>query len=348
MQKINVALCSFGMSGLVFHAPFINIHAGFVLYGVWERSAKKAGDIFPGIKSFDTLEDMLADPAIDLVIVNTPNYTHFNFAQKALLAGKHVMVEKAFTVNAGEARELVDMAKKKNKKLAVFQNRRYDSDLKTVKKVLDERLLHEIVEAEFHFDRYNLALSPKAHKETNNPGAGLLHDLGPHLIDQAIYLFGMPDKVSGFTRITRPMSVVNDYVDIMLYYPGLSVRLKAGLIVKEPQPSFIIHGTNGSFLKPRGDVQEDTLKAGRQPTGDDWGTEPESAKGLLNFSRNGEQVREYLVSEKGNYMELYDRLWHSITEDTDVPVSGEDGWKVMKIIDAVLESEKTGKVVEPV
>ncbi len=260
MQTINVALCSFGMSGWVFHAPFIAAHPGFNLYGVWERSQKKAAGQYPSIKSFDTLEAMLADENIDMIVVNTPTYTHYDLAKKALQHRKHVLVEKAFTTNVAEAEELVHLAKDNNCILGVFQNRRYDSDLKTVKKVLDEGLLGEIKEVEFHYDRFNLDLSPKAHKETNNAGAGLLHDLGPHLIDQALYLFGMPHAVSGFVAITRPQSTVNDYIDILLLYKDFNVRLKSSLIVKEPQPSFIVHGTNGSFLKPRADVQEDELK----------------------------------------------------------------------------------------
>jgi len=345
MKKINTALCSFGMSGWVFHAPFINLHPGFELYGVWERSAKKAAEIYPSIRSFDSLDEMLADDAIDLVVVNTPNYTHFDFAQKALQAGKHVLVEKSFTVTVSEAEQLVALAKQKNKKLAVYQNRRWDSDLKTVKKVLDSGELGEIVEAEFHYDRYNQLLSPKAHKETSNPGAGLLHDLGPHLIDQAIYLFGMPEKVFGTLRITRPSSLVNDYIDILLFYPTMNLRLKAGLIVKEPQPSFILHGRNGSFLKPRADVQEDTLKTGVLPQGEDWGKEPAGAEGLLNILVNGETVRKTIPSEQGDYMALYEGLFKAITFDETPLVSGEDGLKVMKIIEAVLMSNGTGTVI---
>lgn len=346
MQTINVALCSFGMSGWVFHAPFIAAHPGFNLYGVWERSQKKAAEQYPVIQSFDTLEAMLADENIDMVVVNTPTYTHYDFAKKALQQRKHVLVEKAFTTTVAEAAELVQLAKDNNCILGVFQNRRYDSDLKTVKKVLDEGLLGEIKEVEFHYDRFNLDLSPKAHKETGNAGAGLLHDLGPHLIDQALYLFGMPQAVSGFVAVTRPQSTVNDYIDILLLYRDFNVRLKSSLIVKEPQPSFIVHGTNGSFLKPRADVQEDELKKGAKPGSDSWGKEADEGMGLLNILKDGNTVRELLVSERGDYMELYNKWYDAITQKKPAPVTGEDGVNVMRIIEAVLQSNAGKKVID--
>ena len=338
MNKINTALCSFGMSGLVFHAPFIHANPGFNLYAVYERSKKTAVTIYPGILSFDSLESMLADEAIDLVIVNTPNYTHFDFAKKALLAGKHVLVEKSFTVTVEEARELIGLAKEKNKQIAVFQNRRYDSDFKTVKQVVDEGLVGDIIEAEFHFDRYKPALSPKQHKETNIPGAGLLHDLGPHLIDQALYLFGMPRSVFGLLRTVRPLSVVNDYFDITLFYQNLTVRLKSGLLVKEALPAYILHGTKGSFIKERADIQEDILKQGAKPGTANWGKEPESARGILNLVENGEEQRIMMPSLPGNYMEFYDGLYEAIVNNKALPVSAADGLNVMLVIEAVLRS----------
>ncbi|MEP6711368.1 MAG: Gfo/Idh/MocA family oxidoreductase [Ferruginibacter sp.] len=345
MKVINTALCSFGMSGLVFHAPFIQTHPGFNLYAVWERSAKTAREKYPSIKSFDTLEAMLADDNIDLVIVNTPNYTHFDFAKKALLAGRHVLVEKSFTVTVSEAEELVALAIQQDKKLAVFQNRRYDSDFKTVKKVVNGGELGNIIEAEFHFDRFRPALSTKAHKETDIPGAGLLYDLGPHLVDQSICLFGMPQSLFGFLKITRPGSLVNDYLDILLFYPLLTVRLKSGYMVKEPIPSYILHGSNGSFLKPRADVQEDALKNGEIPTTSGWGREPATAYGLLNTLYGSETLRQLVISEDGNYMEFYKGLYEAIVNDIDPPVTGNDGLNVLKIIEAIQESQETKKVI---
>src|SRR5882757_2231163 len=214
-SPIKTALCSFGMSGWVFHAPFLNLHKGFELYAVWERSKNLAEQKYPGIKTFRALEDMLADEAVELVVVNTPNYTHFDYAKKALQAGKHVVVEKPFTVTVAEGEELLALAAKADKKISVYQNRRYDSDYKTVKKILDEQWLGEIKEAEIHYDRFNEALSPKVHKETPGPGTGLLYDLGSHLIDQALQFFGMPAAVFADMAIIRPLSKVEDYMEIL-------------------------------------------------------------------------------------------------------------------------------------
>jgi scyllo-inositol 2-dehydrogenase (NADP+) len=150
---INTALCSFGMSGRVFHAPFLQVHPGFHFYGAWERTKNLAAEKYHGIKTFRTLQDMLADDAVELVVVNTPNATHFDYAKQALLAGKHIIVEKPFTITTAEADELIVLAAVQKKKISVYQNRRYDSDFRTIKKVLEDGLLSNMVEAEFHFDR---------------------------------------------------------------------------------------------------------------------------------------------------------------------------------------------------
>lgn len=345
MKIINTALCSFGTSGLVFHAPFIDAHPGFNLYAVWERSKKKAAEHYPGIRSFDTLESMLADEAIELVIVNTPNHTHFEFAKKALLAGKHVLVEKSFTVTVSEAEELILIATKMNRQLSVFQNRRYDSDFKTVKKIVDEGLLGAITDAEFHFDRYKPDLSPKLHKESPIPGAGLLHDLGPHLIDQALYLFGLPGSLVGSLKTFRPGSQVNDYFDLTLFYPTLTVCLKASLLVMEILPAYILHGTKGSFTKMRADLQEDILKAGQKPGSADWGIEPLSATGKLIINENAITTTTNFQTLNGNYMEFYDGLYESIINAKSLPVSALDGLNVIRVIEATLQSDLLKKII---
>ncbi|MBS1495366.1 MAG: Gfo/Idh/MocA family oxidoreductase [Bacteroidetes bacterium] len=346
MQAINTALCSFGMSGKLFHAPFIDAHPGFNLYAVWERTKKLAQEQYPSVRLFRDYDTMLADSSIDLVVVNTPNNTHFDFAKKALLAGKHMLIEKAFTVTVSEAELLISLAEKMGKQLCVYQNRRYDSDFKTLQKVVQSGVLGNIIEAEFHFDRYRPMLSPKLHKESPLPGSGLLHDLGPHLIDQALLLFGMPQSVFASIRVTRPSSQVNDYFDILLFYQFVTVRLKSSMLVKESTVSYIINGDRGTFLKPRTDVQEDALKAGLKPLSVDWGTEPEHEQGLLNVLSNEDTIREYVTSEKGNYMELYDGLYQAIVHHTAPPVTGREGLQVMKIIEAALLSASTLKRVE--
>lgn len=342
---INTALCSFGMSGLVFHSPFLTINPGFNFYAVVERTKNAAKEKYPEVKTYRTLESMLADPLVELVIVNTPNYTHYEYAKKALEAGKHVVVEKPFTVHFEEAEELIEIAKKQKKVLSAYQNRRYDSDYKTIKKVLSENLLGQLVEVEMHFDRFRQELSAKKHKETPGPGAGVLYDLGAHLIDQALQLFGKPEKIFADIRIIRPTSLVDDYFELLLYYPKLRVRLKASYLVREALPGYILHGLNGSFIKDKTDVQEKMLQAGMIPSGNDWGTEPETEKGLLHTEIDGKVIREYISSEQGNYNDYYNALYDSIRFHKPLQVTAEEGAQVVKIIETAFESSKIERVI---
>ena len=345
MQVIKTALLSYGMSGKVFHAPFLDIHDGFELTGAWERSKKLIQQDFPHVKSYPSFEAVLQDD-IDLVVVNTPVDTHFEYAKKALMAGKHVLVEKAFTTNVSEAVKLAALAKKYKRKLAVFQNRRWDSDFKTVKDVVDKKLLGDIVEAEFHFDRYNPSLSVKKHKETKSAGAGLMKDLGPHLIDQALFLFGFPDAVFADIRTTRDQSVVDDCIDILLYYPRFRVRLKAGFFVREPGPSYVVHGKNGSFLKSRGDIQEEALKIGKKPNLKNWGVESRSKEGLLHTETGGKLIRENIPTLTGNYYDFFEGLYQSIVNNTPEPVTAQEGINVMGIIEAAIKSSDNKRVIK--
>jgi len=345
-SPIQTALCSFGMSGKIFHAPFVHTNKGFNLYGVFERSKKTAKDIYPEVKSFDTLEEMLADENVELVIVNTPNATHFDYTKKALLAGKHVIVEKPFVINSEEGAELIALAAQQQKKLSVYQNRRYDSDAKLLKNVLAENLLGEIGEAELHYDRYKKELSPKVHKEAPGPGAGLLYDLGPHLIDEALQLFGKPEAVFADNFVLRSFSKVDDYFEILLYYPRKRVRLKASNQVREAIPAFVLHGSKGSLIKSRADVQEAALIAGKMPDSDNWGMQPDTEKGLLHTEKDSKVIKEYIAAPKGNYMEYFDQIYKAIRFDEPLPVTAEQGLEVIKVIEAALKSNQERKVVD--
>jgi len=346
MKPINTALCSFGMSGWVFHAPFLQINPGFNFYAVWERSKNLAEQKYPGVKTYRKLEDMLADDDVELVVVNTPNYTHFDYTKKALEAGKHVVVEKPFTVTVEEGKELIELAKKQNKKLSVYQNRRYDSDYKTIKKILSQKVLGELVEVEMHFDRYKEELSPKLHKEIPGPGVGSLYDLGSHLIDQALQLFGMPQMIFADIKAMRPISKVDDYFELLFYYETKRVRIKSSYVVREALPGYVFHGLKGSFIKPKTNIQEEMLQARKIPGTADWGTEPESERGLLHIEKDGNEVREYIQSERGNYNEYYDGIFEAIRNDKPLPVSAEDGVKVITIIEAAYKSSQTKRVIE--
>lgn len=346
MSKINTALCSFGMSGWVFHAPFITTHPGFNFYGVWERSKNLAQEKYPGVKTFRSLEELLADPNIELVVVNTPSVTHYEYAKQTILAGKHIIIEKPFTATVAQAQELISLAKEKKVKLSVYQNRRYDSDYKTVKKILDEGWLGRIVDASIHYDRFVPALSYKTHKETPTPAVGALYDLGAHLIDQALQLFGMPQSVFADIAINRPGSQVDDYFDLKLFYPAHRVTLKSSYYVREAMPGYQLHGTSGSFIKHKTDVQETDLLASKVPGGDDWGIEPESQRGLLHTEKDGKVIKEYVPSLRGNYGEYYEGIYQALRHNAAMPVSGGDGMKVIQLIEAALKSNKEKKVIE--
>lgn len=346
MRTIKTALLSYGMSGKIFHAPFIAAHPGFQLAGAWERSHKNIQLDYPEVTSYPTLEAVLTDETIELVIVNTPNDSHFDYARQALLANKHVVVEKAFTTTVAEGEMLKALAEKQQKKISVYQNRRFDSDCRTVKKVVDENLLGEIIEAEFHYDRFKPIVGPKAHKETPGPGAGLLMDLGPHLIDQAIHIFGMPQALFADICITRPLSKVDDWFDIQLYYPALRVRLKAGNIVREAIPANIVHGIKGSFIKSRGDIQEADLLAGKIPGESNWGIEPEYGGGLLHTESDGIIIREIIKSSRGNYGDFYEGIYQALTAEQPLPVSAEEGIRIIKIIETAIRSNKEKRIVQ--
>ena len=345
-SKINTALCSYGMSGVVFHAPFIEVNAKFNLYGVLERNKNEAEKRYPTIKTFRSLEDLLADETIELVVINTPNITHFDFAKKVMNAGKHLVIEKPFTATGAEAEELIALAKEKNVVLSVFQNRRYDSDFKTVKKILSQDLLGDIVDAEIHYDRYDPNLSYKVHKEENTAAVGSLYDLGSHLIDQAIVLFGIPNAVYADLDAFRPNSKVTDFFDVKLYYKSHRVTLKSSYFVREPLPGNIFHGTKGSFIKSKADVQEKELMEGKKPNSSNWGTEPKEEEGLLHTEKNGEIIKEKVPTLQGNYMEYYDGIYEAIRNHKAVPVSGNDGLNVIKVIEAAMKSNHQKRKID--
>jgi len=241
---------------------------------------------------------------------------------------------------------LITLAVKQNKKISVYHNRRYDSDYKTVRKILGEGWLGNIVEAEIHYDRFKTELSPKQHKETPGPGTGCLYDLGSHLIDQALQLFGKPQAVFADIVVMRPVSKVDDYFELLLYYPSHRVRVKASYQVREALPGYVLHGAKGSFIKPKTDVQEIMLQAGKIPGGPDWGIEPENEKGLLHTEKDGKIIKEYVPSLQGNYGEYYEEMFNAIRKNAPVPVSAEDGLKVIQIIEAAFKSSKEKQVID--
>lgn len=342
---INTALVSFGMSGKFFHAPFIATNPNFNLVGSWERSTKNIEAAYPGTKSYPSYEALLADQTIDLVVVNSPNDTHFVYAKSALLAGKHVVVEKAFTVTAKEAEELDTLAKSKGLKLAVYQNRRYDADFLTLQKLIQEDEIGTFQDIQISFERYRTTLSPKKHKESVTPGAGLLYDLGPHLVDQAILLSGMPLAVFADIRITRKVSIIDDYFTLILYYPSHRITLTSGMLYMIEGPGYKVYGTKGSFIKKRSDVQEANLIAGKLPNSPGWGAEAPEDYGVLYTDMNGIITHKTIPSIPGNYGIFYDTLAAAILNDGPLPTTATEGTNVIRVLEAARNSAFNKRVV---
>ena len=343
---ITTGIASFGMSGKIFHAPFIQQHPLFKLSAIVERHRDESRSKYPESKLYRSFEELIADDEIELIVVNTPVQTHFEYAKAALNAGKAIVVEKPFTVSAQEAQELDELAKSKNLFLSVYQNRRYDGDFLAIKDVLDKNLLGEIKEAELRFDRYRTGHSGKDHKEGNKPGAGNLHDLGAHLIDQAIQLFGFPSAVFADMATMRKDLESNDYFEVLMYYTsGLRVRVKGSVFIKEISYAYMIYGENGSFLQKRSDLQEERLASGAIPSVDKWIETPEEPDGILHYTENNQDYRTDTRSAIGNYMNYYQDVYDALTGTKSNPVPAADAVKTMTIIDAAFQSNKEKSVI---
>jgi predicted dehydrogenase len=347
IHPIRTGLCAYGMSGQVFHAPFLHCMPEFSLAAVVERHQKKAAIRYPGIHTYNSIEEMLADHSLELIVVDTPNTTHYDYAKKALEAGKHVIVEKPFAPTFSQAKELVDLAGKMQRFLTVFQNRRWDSDFLTVREVIEKKLLGTLIEAEMHYDRYRLELNDqKKHKEKPGPGVGNIYDLGPHLIDQAIVLFGKPRAVFSIVQTHRPDSLVDDYFEIKLLYDGFTCTLKSSLLVREALPAYIIHGETGSFVKSRSDIQEAELQKGLSPCTPGWGEEPAKDYGTLHTEINHEVIRQRYPSLPGDYKTFYKQVYASLYLNASPPVPLADSLLNIQIIEAALQSSREKIIVE--
>jgi len=350
MQLVKVGLCAFGMSGKVFHAPFLKEHPGFFMSAVVERSKEDSKEKYPDAEIYRSVEEMLENADIEVVVVNTPVQTHFEYVKMALDAGKNVIVEKPFTVTVSEAEELVNLAENKNLFLSVYQNRRFDRDYLQVQKVLAEGKLGNVRETEIRFDRFRTEPSGKEHKENpEQKGSGSMHDLGSHLVDQATQFFGFPEKVFADIFSMKGEAYANDYFEILLYYKNdLRVRLKSSVFTKEEHFAYKIHGDKGSFLQERTDNQENELTAGKIPAyGKEWMEPLKESDGILTYlNENSETKRVLTSSEFGNYMNYYQQIYEHIVFGYALPSLGNEVVQNMKIIEAALESSKKGKIIE--
>ncbi len=343
-SMISTAVISYGISARTFHIPFITTDPSFSLDMILERSGDAASKLFPKAKIVRTIEEVINDSTIELVVICSPNTTHFPYAKAALLAGKHVVVEKPFTNTLQEAEELIAVSKQTGKICSVYHNRRYVGDFLTMKKIIQEGLLGETREFFAHYDRYRP--EPRTYglwREEELPGSGIFYDLGPHLIDQALVLFGSPKYITADIRRMKAYSKVDDYFDVKLEYDNLIVTLHSSMLVREMGPRYLIHGTKGSFIKSGEDPQEDLLKAGVSPTGPMWGKEGKENYGLIHTEINGKVIREKYPTLQGSFGIYYSNLAKSIKEGAPLQETAEDGYHVIRLIELAFQSSEQKK-----
>jgi scyllo-inositol 2-dehydrogenase (NADP+) len=337
MSKIVTGLMAYGMSGRIFHAPFLEAHSGFELKAVTERSKKVAGERYSDLITYQSIDELLTDGEIELIVVNTPNDTHYGLATLALKAGKHVLIEKPAADSVAEVQALFDLGRAQNKQVLIYQNRRWDSDFLSVKQVINSGELGKLLEVTFRFDRYKPALSPKAFKETGGLAAnGLVYDLGPHLLDQLISLFGKPLSFDKVKAANRTGSQVDDYFFFRLSYPdNLNVLAASSLLTAQPMPAFVLHGTKGSYIKDRVDVQETQLDQNMLPTNPGYGLEAPGTEGeLITMNNDGSKIIKTIPSLKGDYTGLFEAVYQSIRNDVPYPITEQNIIDQMELLEA--------------
>ncbi|HUA92115.1 MAG TPA: Gfo/Idh/MocA family oxidoreductase [Terracidiphilus sp.] len=338
---IRVGLIGFGLGGRVFHAPLISSVEGLELAAVVERTSNKAQERYPNLTTYRTLEEMLADSSLDLIVVTTPNGTHYDLARRTLRAGKSVIVDKPMAVRPPEIAELIDLAAKRNLLLAPFHNRRWDGDFQTVQKVLHEGRLGRIVSFESRMDRWRPVL-PKDRVWKNNPtvGGGLLLDLGTHLADQALVLFGKPESVSADVRRERDGADANDSFTLRLRYSGLVVTLGANSLSLPAPPRFHIRGTDGNYWKQGVDPQEAALNKIIRIDDPAWGQEPPANWGVLHVGIEGGEVTQPVEPIRGDYRLYYAGIRDALLGKAPVPVAAVDAWRVARLLERAAESSE--------
>ncbi|OES46699.1 oxidoreductase [Domibacillus iocasae] len=341
MTAIGTALSGYGFSGSTFHAPFLEEMDEYNLISVLSSNKDKVKKKLPAVEVVQRIEDIAVRSDVELVVITTPSSLHFDIAKKLLEAGKHVVVEKPMVATMKEAEELTSCAKEHNVMLSVYQNRRYDGNFLTVKKLMDEGTLGDIYLYEAHYDRFEPVVTT-GWREENKPASGILYDLGAHLIDQAISLFGVPDSVTADIQRQRPNAVVDDYFHIILTYGIKRVILHSCMMAFEQGPKYKVHGTLGTFMKKGEDPQEDELLEGKRPDGADWGMDPLHQYGTLYTSSGSEKV----VTLPGDYRHYYQDIYECIRHGKPCPVTGEDGVKTIRIIEAARASSREKRTIQ--
>jgi len=348
-NAVTVGLIGFGMAGQVFHAPVITSVDGLRLLKVTARRAEQRDILrsrYADTVIVDDADGIIHADDIDLVVVATANVAHYALAKAALLAGKHVVVEKPFTNTTEEADELIALARARNRVLSVHHNARWNSDYLTVKRVIGSGRLGRLVSFEARYDRFRNTLRENAWREADLPGSGILYDLGAHLIDQAIQLFGLPEAVNADLRMQRPGARAVDDFELILHYPQLKVSLKGAMLVKEPSPRYALYGLNGAFVKYGIDPQEAALKAGESPAGNpDWGRESPEIRGKLNLLEDGRDVVELVESERGDYPAFYRNVYEAVLGRQPLAVKPEEARNVIRVVEMAEQSWRERRTV---
>ena len=337
MSEIGVGLIGYGLGGRAFHAPYVGVTPGMTLRAVVSRDAGKVHADLPGMRVVPHVAALLAEPGIDLVVVSSPDALHAEHALAAIAAGKHVLVDKPFATTLDDARRVAAAAEAGERLLTVFQNRRWDSDFRTLRRLVDEGVLGEIVQLQSHFDRWR-PVPAAVWKEAREGGAWL--DLGPHLVDQALLLFGMPEAVSADLATLRDGAPAADWFHVVLRYPGRRMILHASKLVADHGLRFAVHGTAGSWIKHGIEPQEAAAVAGRIPGGDDWGFD--AAMGVLTRA-DGSRVEE--ENERGDYRMFWTALAAAIRGEGANPVPADEAIAVMEVLEAGLLSAAEERVV---
>jgi len=346
-KELNVGLIGYGFAGRTFHAPVITAVPNLKLTKVVERRTAYSKERYPWVEVVKHVEDLYHDDAIDLVVVTTPSTNHYQFVKEALLAGKHVVVEKPFTATSKEADELIELAADKNKVLSVFHNRRWDGDFLTIKQLLEQNLLGELTECEFHWDGYRPEVDTSRWRDGGGLGSGVFYDLGVHFLDQSISLFGMPNTIQADIRIQRKGGITDDYFDVTLGYDDdFKLTIKSSKLVREQGPRYILHGTKGSFIKYGIDPQEAALIAGHTPRDVKWGEEPEELWGKLNTTIGGLQYLGKVRTQPGSYQSYYQNIYDHIVGGEELAVKPEEARLAIRLIELARKSSDEKRVIE--
>jgi predicted dehydrogenase len=341
-SPIRVGVIGFGFVSKTFHVPLLKATDGYKITAV---SSSRAGDVLGVLPDVDVVSDpkeLATHPDIDLVVIASPNETHAPLAEAAMRGGRNVVVDKPFTITVEEARHLAAIAREKNVLLSVFQNRRWDSDFLTVQDAIRRDLTGRVVLFESRIDRYRPDVRDRW-REVPGPGAGLLYDLGPHLIDQTLVLFGIPDSVQATLANQRRGARTDDFFQLVLRYGEMVATLGAGSLVSGGSARFAVHGDRASVIKQKPDIQEDQLRAGVLPGSPDWGLDPDDA--VLYEGTTGET--RTLTAARGDQRGYYVDLREALNRRAPNPVPPEQGATVMAIIEAALRSDKDGRRVVP-